>query len=179
VHRDYPVWDRARCEALCNGRYGASEGMPVLPGDIIAWLQHPRPDLWMQVADVQHAFAAVSSRLSMCDKGPFQTPWPGNGARCESCARKTRKGHVAVIVAVDDESITTVGWGEGSKPGRVMMRQLWRDQERSCVVCVGFGLKGADRKMCRSCNGLPVPRSSTVLWRFDGGLHGIARPVAR
>jgi hypothetical protein len=138
VHRDYPVWDRARCEALCNGRYGASEGMPVLPGDIIAWLQHPPPD---------------------------PAEW--------------RRGHVAVIVAVDDESITTVGWGEGPKPGRVMMRRLWRDQDKACVVCLGFGFTGEDRKMCRSCNGKPAPLSSTVLWRRPGGLYGIARPVAR
>jgi hypothetical protein len=70
-----------------------------------------------------------------------------------------RRGHVAVIVAVDDESITTVGWNEGPKPGRVMMRRLWRDFARTPL-------------------NIPSPLLNTVLWRRPGGLYGIARPVA-
>jgi hypothetical protein len=95
-----------------------------------------------------------------------------------------RRGHVAVIVAVDDESIATVGWGEGPKPGRVMMRQLWRDPERKCEGCAGVACwtdpKDGLVKPCPTCKGTGrPPRSSTVLWRCPGGLYGIARPVAR
>jgi hypothetical protein len=71
-----------------------------------------------------------------------------------------RRGHVAVIVAVDTESITTVGWNEGEAPGRVMRRRLWRDPARK---------HGVER----------VHRRDTVLYRRPGGLYGIARPVAR
>jgi hypothetical protein len=79
-----------------------------------------------------------------------------------------RRGHVAVIVAVDDESITTVGWDEGAAPGRVMMRRLWRDPERTEV----------NRVVLNRYEKRKVPRSSTVLWRRPGGLYGVARPVA-
>jgi hypothetical protein len=87
-----------------------------------------------------------------------------------------RRGHVAVIVAVDDESLTTVSWGEGPKPGRVMMRRLWRDAKRDCD-CMGYGMYGGATCECRGTG--TVPRSSTILWRRPGGFYGIARPVAR
>jgi hypothetical protein len=83
-----------------------------------------------------------------------------------------RRGHVAVIVAVDDISLTTVGWNEGPSPGRVMMRRLCRRQEheqgywRDCPVC-----DPDDARQSKS-------RADTVLWRRPGGLYGIARPVA-
>jgi hypothetical protein len=79
-----------------------------------------------------------------------------------------RRGHVAVIVAVDDESVTTVGWNEGPSPGRVMMRRLWREH-------VYF----EPQEHPHSVHVKKHPRSSTVLWRRLGGLYGIARPVAR
>jgi hypothetical protein len=142
--------------------FGIEEWRPLLPGDIIAWLQHPPPN---------------------------PAGW--------------RSGHVAVIVAVDDESITTVGWSEGPKPGSVMMRRLWRDANATqrCRTCHGAGCyqtqKGTrkpyvrdggvhnppgrviDCGKCRKTGQVAVPRSSTVLWRRPGGLYGIARPVAR
>ena len=85
-----------------------------------------------------------------------------------------------MIVKVDDESITTVGWNEGPSPGRVMMRRLWRDPERKCEICGGVGCSGDGVvKPCPRCKGTGrVLRSATVLWRRDGGLRGIARPVA-
>jgi hypothetical protein len=89
-----------------------------------------------------------------------------------------------VIVSVDDESIATVGWGEGPKPGRVMKRRLWRDPERKCEGCAGVACwtdpKDGLVKPCPTCKGTGrPPRSSTVPWRRPGGLYGIARPVAR
>lgn len=68
-----------------------------------------------------------------------------------------RRGHVAVIVATDSESITTVGWNEGPRPGRVMLRRLWRKPHYEVPM---------------------VPPQNTVLLRRPGGLYGIARPVA-
>jgi hypothetical protein len=86
-----------------------------------------------------------------------------------------RRGHVAVIVAVDDESITTVGWNEGTAPGRVMKRWLWRDHNHIVrVTCTRNGCAGCDGWAEKT-----VPRSSTVLKRRPGGLYGVARPVAR
>jgi hypothetical protein len=120
--------------------------LPPEPGNIIAWLQHPIPP------------------------GMLQSP-----AAYQEAAG-WRRGHVAVIVAVDDESLTTVGWGEGPKPGRVMMRRLWRDAKRDCD-CMGYGMYGGAICECRGTG--TVPRSSTVLWRRAGGLYGVARPVAR
>lgn len=81
-----------------------------------------------------------------------------------------RRGHVAVIVAVDDDSLTTVGWNEGPSPGRVMLRRLWRDAEHEIQVpCI--------HPQCAGC--VRTPRAAeTVLWRRPGGLYGIARPVA-
>jgi hypothetical protein len=91
-----------------------------------------------------------------------------------------RRGHVAVIVAVDDESITTVSWNEGPKPGRVMMRRLWRDLNKGCLDCGGMGRRYKPSGVCMACRGEGfVARSSTVPWRRPGGLYGIARPVAR
>lgn len=70
-----------------------------------------------------------------------------------------RRGHVAMIVAVDDESLTTVGWNEGAAPGRVMRRRLWRKHYMEVPR---------------------VPPQNTVLHRKSKGmLYGIARPVAR
>jgi hypothetical protein len=94
-----------------------------------------------------------------------------------------RRGHVAVIVAVDAESVTTVGWSEGAAPGRVMMRRLWRTEFHACATCDGDGFIGSpytgERNQCRQCKGNGrVPRSSTVIWRRPGGIYGIARPVA-
>lgn len=97
-----------------------------------------------------------------------------------------RRGHVAVIVKVDDESLTTVGWNEGNAPGRVMMRRLWRSDTKQCGECGGSGSvmrrmeHGTGVYECEACRGRKViarPRSSTVLWRRPGGLYGIARPV--
>jgi hypothetical protein len=170
------------------------------PGDVIAWLQHPPPDPmdWRLVvaSGESHLFRGRDSTLSACGAVSFadvrKPVISGRVNRCESCARTMRRGHVAVIVAADDESITTVGWGEGPKPGRVMMRQLWRDPERRCGACFGEGRVPVARRgavgqmepgptaMCAECNGVGrVPRSSTVLRRRPGGLYGIARPVAR
>lgn len=78
-----------------------------------------------------------------------------------------RRGHVAAIVAVDDESITTVGWNEGPSPGRVMKRRLWRGDVAKVHTATGKYIAA------------PVPNSSTVLYRRPGGLYGVARPVAR
>jgi hypothetical protein len=132
----------------------ALDVLPARPGDLIAWLQHPIPD-GMRHSPVVYKEAA--------------------GWRC---------GYVAVIVSVDDESIATVGWGEGPKPGRVMKRRLWRDPERKCEGCAGVACwtdpKDGLVKPCPTCKGTGrPPRSSTVLWRRPGGLYGIARPVAR
>lgn len=66
--------------------------------------------------------------------------------------------HVAVIIAVDDDSITIVEWDEGKAPGRVRERRLWRTHYMA-----------APR----------VPPENTVLHHYPGGLHGITRPVAR
>jgi hypothetical protein len=82
-----------------------------------------------------------------------------------------RRGHVAVIVAVDDESITTVGWGEGPAPGRVMKRRLWRDPEHEIPV-------PCTHPSCSGCVRMPRP-AETVMARKLGLLYGIARPVAR
>jgi hypothetical protein len=128
------------------------------PGDIIAWLQHPIPSSMLQSPTAYQEAAG----------------W--------------RRGHVAVIVAVDSESITTVGWNEGPAPGRVMMRRLWRAAERPCAECDGVGNifrrvdYGTGTYECEGCRGKAVqtaPLSSTVPWRRHGGLYGIARPVAR
>jgi hypothetical protein len=83
-----------------------------------------------------------------------------------------RRGHVAVIVAVDDVSITTVGWNEGPKPGRVMKRRLWLRDDADVPQPSPPTLRhdGYFRA--------PLPHE-TVLWRRPGGLYGIARPVAR
>lgn len=146
------------------------------PGDIIAWLQHPPPEEWRQYGDVLHAFAPHAAK-SMCDlRNRANGALSGMGAlaipshqttKCSACSWETRKGHVAVIVAVDDDSLTTVGWNEGPKPGRVIKRRLWRDPERRTIVTLPSGAE-----MERY-----VPRASTVLWRRPGGLRGIARPV--
>jgi hypothetical protein len=132
------------------------------PGDIIAWLQHshPQPEEWRMFRGVLHAFA-VSAAKSMCDvrsreNGALAIP-DGRTKKCSACAWETRKGHVAVIVAVDDESVTTVGWNEGPSPGAVQMRKLWRQQRDGDVL---------------------LERAMTVLWRRPGGLYGVARPVA-
>lgn len=86
-----------------------------------------------------------------------------------------RRGHVAVIVGVDDESITTVGWNEGPSPGAVQKRRLWRDPERKETVTVYHERDDDSYEITRR-----VPRSSTVLYRKPTGmLYGIARPVAR
>lgn len=80
-----------------------------------------------------------------------------------------RRGHVALIVAVDGESITTVGWNEGAAPGRVMRRRLWRDEFGPWVYSPEFERDIRSKR----------PRSSTVLYRRPGGIYGIVRPVAR
>jgi hypothetical protein len=155
------------------------------PGDIIAWLQHqvPAAAQWMRPISgpVAHLFLP-NARLSVCGKlARESSPMPSKAKdRCSSCVWYTRQGHVAVIVAVDDESITTVGWGEGPKPGRVMMRRLWRDLNKGCLDCGGMGRRYKPSGVCMTCRGEGfVARSSTVLWRRPGGLYGIARPVAR
>jgi hypothetical protein len=142
----------------------------VQPGDIIAWKQNPDPAEWRLIGSEQHAF--LKARVaSMCLVVRREATVIAKGDRCSSCVWETRKGHVAVIVAVDDESITTVGWGEGPKPGRVMMRRLWRNAEQEIPV-------PCKHLRCSGC--VRLPRSAeTVLWRRPGGLYGIARPVAR
>lgn len=98
-----------------------------------------------------------------------------------------RRGHVALIVKVDEESLTTVGWNEGPSPGRVMLRRLWRSDTKQCDECGGSGSimrrmeQGTGIYECEVCRGrkaLVRPRFSTVLLRRPGGLYGIARPVA-
>jgi hypothetical protein len=163
-------------------------------GDVIGWLQHPMPDPmdWRFVvwSGESHLFRGRDSTLSACGAVSFadvrKPKISGRVNRCASCAWSTRKGHVAVIVAVDDDSITTVGWGEGPKPGRVMKQRLWRDSGHQCGACSGAGIveridDGMIRDcVCDTCKGRKVvARSSTVLWRRPGGLYGIARPVAR
>lgn len=159
---------------------------PAQPGDIIAWLQHPPPASWMfsRRDGRRHAFATSSSLASVCSRvDRDRAVYLQNGEQCPDCRWYTRKGHVAVIVAVDDKSITTVGWNEGPAPGRVMMRRLWRDHDTRCAACDGTGYGGGQYEpsdpVCTVCRGRKtVPRSSTVLWRRPGGLYGIARPVA-
>lgn len=112
------------------------------PGDIIAWLQHPMP------------------------AGMRRVPPP-----YQEAAGWHEGSHVAVIVAVDDESITTVGWDEGPAPGRVMKRRLWRTL--TCVAC-------RHDASCKRCDGRGKhEHADTLLHRCDGGLYGVARPVAR
>lgn len=144
------------------------------PGDIIAWKQNPDPASWMFNARdwLRHAFAEAKSMQSMCGKMDRASGvYLGGRKRCSSCAWGTRKGHVAVIVATDSEYITTVGWNEGPSPGRVMMRRLWRDTSK-------IEWRHGEGEWSRAKFAREVPRSSTVLWRRDGGLAGIARPVA-
>lgn len=167
------VWSRHTAAMLSAG-----QDCPVLieprPGDIIAWLQNKAPAQpeWRHFPTSALAHLCPQGAThSMCRKHEVQhltrvaiakTP------RCSSCVWETRKGHVALIVAVDDESITTVGWNEGAAPGRVMKRKLWRDPLRTIPVAKVVG-------RYQRC----VRRASTVLYRRPGGLYGIARPVAR
>lgn len=154
------------------------------PGDIIAWKQNPEPAEWLFSAGTIHAFAGRDSARSMCVKAPRAgAVYMGKGERCSSCVWETRKGHVALIVETDDESLVTVGWNEGPSPGRVMMRRLWRDHDTRCTACDGTGYGGGQYEpsdpVCTVCRGRrTVARSSTVLWRRPGGLYGVARPVA-
>jgi hypothetical protein len=147
------------------------------PGDIIAWLQNKPPAEWLHVNGEQHAFATKEMPRSMCGKAGRATSLhlPA-GKRCSSCVWDTRKGHVALIVAVDDESITAVGWNEGPSPGRVMKRRLWRDPQK---VCTGCNISTADIHCQWYGLRHTVTRTSTVPYRRPGGLYGIARPVAR
>lgn len=152
------------------------------PGDIIAWLQNKDPAEWLLGDGQRHAFATMTAPRSMCGRAVRSDCFPyATLGRCSSCVWETRKGHVALIVAVDDESITTVGWNEGSAPGRVMTRRLWRDPERKCPRCFGLGWHPHSVERCCLCKGYrKVPRSSTVLYRKPTGMiYGIARPVAR
>lgn len=157
------------------------------PGDILAWLQHPRGEWRRKPGDeLRHAFSVSENdyRNSLCGEVNYHdTHVAGPGKSCKACAWGTRKGHVAVIVATDSESITTVGWSEGPRPGRVMMRRLLRDggacAESACLASTGVAglpcrLGYAPRSSCQWYR----PRSSTVLWRRPGGLYGIARSVA-
>lgn len=122
------------------------------PGDVIAWLQNKAPEEWLVVDNEMHAFHRIDR--SMCGKLSGQHARPGKAARCSSCVWETRKGHVALVVAVESWRIGTVGWNEGPSPGRVQMRWLVRDPAKQ-------------------------PPSKTVLYRRPGGIYGIARPVAR
>jgi hypothetical protein len=157
----------------------------IAPGDIIAWLQHA-PATWLYLSGgtdryrdgMQHAFQKDYQYVldvSMCGKArkaPCVRPNPSTpGPQCPDCVAATRRGHVAVIVAVDDESITTVGWSEGPKPGSVMMRRLWRDPEHEIPV-------PCTHPSCSGCVRMPRP-AETVMARKHGLLYGIARPVAR
>lgn len=151
------------------------------PGDIIAWLQHPQQPAtaWRYVDGQSHLFLGPSPH-SVCTLVMRQRASGPRGQRCSSCVWYTRQGHVAVIVAVDDDSITTVGWNEGPAPGRVMMRRMWRGMAPGCRTCGGHGRRYKPSGICDHCNGEGIePRSTTVLWRRPGGLYGLARPVAR
>jgi hypothetical protein len=157
LHGPLSSSSNATASVVARGHYDKPEDLlsllPPEPGDIIAWLQNPIP------SGMRHTPAAYQEAAG----------W--------------RRGHVAVIVAVDDESLTTVGWGEGPKPGRVMMRRLWRDSNRPCAMCAGSGrhhvkTSYGDHVAWTECR-KTEPRSSTVLWRRPGGLYGIARPMAR
>lgn len=176
-----------------HGRLAAcpdADGIPMFfvdaqPGDIIAWKQNREPEEWLLTREC-HAFATTTSDRSMCGKALRAAAVPAAlSQRCSSCVWETRKGHVAVIVATDAESITTVGWNEGLSPGRVMMRRLWRDPERKCQNCTGDGAQpsmlhhGPPAPRCTVCYGTGRIRPiETVLWRRPGGFSGVARPVA-
>lgn len=163
-----------------RGRFSTSYAQP---GDIIAWKQDPEPEEWLYVYGLQHAFATRGSQRSMCGEADRPTArHTETGTRCSDCVWATRKGHVALIVKVDEESVTTVGWNEGVSPGRVMMRRLWRDTDRPCAMCAGSGrhhvkTSYGDHVAWTECR-KTEPRASTVLWRRPGGLYGMARPVA-
>jgi hypothetical protein len=148
------------------------------PGDVIVWLQHPPPvaEVWRYQHGWSHLFLHDKD-VSVCGKATRALAAGPMGEHCAPCAWYTHQGHVAVIVAVDDESITTVGGNEGPKPGRVMKRRLWRDFARPCPRCRGWRNGHAQCPMCRG--GMIVALTATVLWRRPGGLYGVARPVAR
>lgn len=147
------------------------------PGDIIAWKQRLSPQEWLGA----HAFATQASAHSLCGKvHRMQRQKFRDGERCSSCVWETRKGHVALIVAVDEESLTTVGWNEGPSPGRVMMRRLWRQEPGRChnARWQGGGNYGCPVE-CWVCKGTGIVKpSSTVIARKQGMIYGIARPVA-
>lgn len=183
------VW--AGDSGLSHDRMARWSSGDLAPGDVIAWLQNKAPAEWLLGDGQRHAFATMTAPRSMCGRAVRSDCFPyATLGRCSSCVWETRKGHVALIVAVDDESLTTVGWNEGAAPGRVMKRGLWRDPQRLCDTCKGRGILPnttggmghtlyADCPECKHPRGL-VPRSSTVLHRKPNGLlYGIARPVAR
>lgn len=185
----------ATANRVALGKHAAQRALEhAQPGDVIAWLQNKAPEEWRHLSEAHeaHAFRTAESSISMCAKisryGTFEMS--RGMKRCSSCVWETRKGHVALIVGVAENSIWTVGWNEGAAPGRVIKRQLWRDPEQACVDCYERGsgkilvripnTNRTEKRTCPSCKGTGrVPRSSTVLYRRPGGLYGIARPVAR